>query len=129
MKALYQQGMGGSSVADARRALNFSIYKSYELYFQMLDLVVSVAAEVEVVLNQRKNKLRPTDADLNPSMRFPENRVVAQLRRSEAFNDFKSKNGISWQDHAEVVHRLALNLLESDYYAAYLRSEIGRAHV
>ena len=89
----------------------------------MLDLVVSVAAEVEVVLNQRKNKLRPTDADLNPSMRLPENRVVAQLRRSEAFNDFKSKNGISWQDHAEVVHRLALNLLESDYYAAYLRSD------
>lgn len=123
MKALYQQGMGGSSAADARRALNFSIYKSYELYFQMLDLVVSVAAEVEVVLNQRKNKLRPTDADLNPSMRLPENRVVAQLRRSEAFNDFKSKNGISWQDHAEVVHRLALNLLESDYYAAYLRSD------
>jgi len=122
MKALYQHGMDGSSAADARRVLNFSIYKSYELYFQILDLVVAVAAEVEAVLNQRKNKFRPTEADLNPSMRFPENRVVAQLRRSAAFNDFKAKNGISWQGHSEVVRRMALNLLESDYYSDYLLS-------
>lgn len=123
MKAMYQHGMGGSSAADARRALNFSIYKSYELYFQMLDLVVSVASEVESVLEQRKNKLRPTEEDLNPSMRFPNNRVVAQLRRSAVFNDFKSKNDISWSNHGEVVHRMALNLLEADYYTDYLRSE------
>ena len=124
MKALYQYGMG-SSAADAKRALNFSIQKSYELYFQMLDLVVAVAAEVETLLNQRKNKLRPTEADLNPSMRFPENRVVAQLRRSAAFNDFKQKNGISWSRHGEVIRRMALNLLESDYYTDYLNSADG----
>lgn len=122
VKALFQYGIEGGSANTALRMLNFSIYKSYELYFMLLDLMVAVSAEVEVVLNQRKNKLRPTEEDLNPSMRLPHNKVVAQIRESKAFADFKAKNDISWAEHGEVVRRMALNVLESDIYAKYIKS-------
>lgn len=123
VKALYQYEIDGDTPAAAQRTLTFSINKSYELYLQMLQLFVDVADEVKVILNQRKNKLKPSPADLNPSMRVPENRVAAQLKASETFANLKEKNAISWSDHSEVIRKMALTLLETDYYAKYIESE------
>ena len=123
MKALYSHFQTeGESLIASQRNLLFSINKSYELYHLILHLIVDVADYAENVIEQRKTKLRPTEEDLNPNLRFVENRVISQLRKSSALNGYLSKNGLSWSKYPELIKKLFLNMSEKEYYSKYMNN-------
>ena len=124
VKALYSHfKTEGESLSASERNLLFSMRKSYDLYHLMMELIVEVADYAEMVIEQRKSRLLPSEEDLHPNCRFIENRVVGQLRASRSLNDYLRKGSLSWSSCPELIRKLYQNLVKSDYYRLYMDQE------
>ena len=66
----YQNGNNDLKVAE--NELLFSLRKSYDLYHYFLLLIVDVTNLQRRILDARKNKYMPTEAELNPNTRLIE---------------------------------------------------------
>ena len=73
----YQNGNNDLKVAE--NELLFSLRKSYDLYHYFLLLIVDVTNLQRRILDARKNKYMPTEAELNPN-RSEERRVGKECR-------------------------------------------------
>jgi N utilization substance protein B len=78
----------GKSLPSAEKELFHSIEKTYDLYYHLLQLAVEITHYANLRTDARKNKLRPTPEDLNPNMRFVENRYIKQLASNKLTNIF-----------------------------------------
>ena len=110
-------------LAASEKTLLFSIDKAYDLYFQMMLLIVDVADYAESRIELAKQKHLATYEDLNPNTRFIDNRLIAQWRASSRINDFAAKRGLGWAQYPELIKTLYNNLVASDYYQAYMTAE------
>ncbi len=111
---------GGKSIPLAEKELFHSIEKTYELYFHLLQLAVEVTNYAAQKIDARKNKLRPTDEDLNPNTRFIDNTFISLLSRNEHLNDFLTTNKISWADNQDSIKLIYELILKSEIYAEYM---------
>ncbi len=124
LQILYAYYKGdGSSVALAEKELFHSIEKTYELYFHLLQLAVEVTHYAENKIDARKNKLRPTEEDLNPNTRFVDNAYVKQISQNRQLSDFLKEKKISWANDQDTVKLVYDLLLETDFYADYMSAE------
>lgn len=116
----YQNGNGDLKVAE--NELLFSLQKSYDLYHYLLLLIVDVTHLQRRILETRKCKYMPTEAELNPNTRFIDNRFAAQLADNAALQKYQAEQGISWSNDEEFVKSVLDLILSSDLYAAYLEN-------
>ena len=80
VKALYAHFKSESdSLIVSEKNLLFSIDKTYELYHQMLWLIVDVAQYAEKRIELGRKKKLPTPEELNPNTRFIDNPVIAMI--------------------------------------------------
>lgn len=116
----YQNGNGDLKVAE--NELLFSLQKSYDLYHYLLLLIVDVTNLQRRILETRKCKYMPTEAELNPNTRFIDNRFAAQLEGNAALQKYLSEQGLTWSNDDEFVKSVLDLILSSDLYAAYLEN-------
>ncbi len=124
VKALYAHFKSESeSAATSEKNLAASIDRTYDLYHQMLWLVVEVAryAEKRIELN-RKKKL-PTREDLNPNTKFIGNEVIRQIEESKALTDYLDRRKLGWVKYPELIKGLYNALIESDFYKKYMDAD------
>lgn len=123
IKALYWHFKSESaSVAASEKNLTASIYKTYDLYHQMLWLVVDVARYADKRIELARQKKLPTAEDLNPNKRFIENPVIKQLEGSAALSDYLTKRKLGWVRYPELIKSLYTELVGSEYYRKYMSS-------
>ena len=124
MKALYAHIKSESdSLAASEKTLVASIDKTYDLYFQMLSLIVEVARYAESRQEMAKQKKLPTFEDLNPNRKFVDNSVIALIANSDSVNDYVAARKLSWSQSPELIKTLYSQLEQSDYYQKYMLSE------
>lgn len=124
LQILYAYYKGdGTSVTLAEKELFYSIEKTYELYFHLLYLTVEVTHYAENKIDARKNKLRPSEEDLNPNTRFVDNTFVKQVARNLQISDFLSEHKVSWANDMDTVKLVYDLIVESDFYAEYMSAE------
>ena len=124
MKALYAHIKSESdSLAASEKTLVASIDKTYDLYFQMLSLIVEVARYAESRQEMAKQKKLPTFEDLNPNRKFVDNSVIALIANSDSVNDYVAAKKLSWSQSPELIKTLYSQLEQSDYYQKYMLSE------
>ncbi|GHT19695.1 N utilization substance protein B [Bacteroidia bacterium] len=105
------------------KELSHSFDKAYELYFHLLALSLQITRFCADRIEWRKNKLRPTDDDLHPNLRFIENRFIKQLAENLELNDFIQRNKLSWAGYADVLKELTDQIVNSDFYVDYMSSK------
>ena len=113
----------GSSIDKSDKELAMSIKKAYDLYHYFILLIVNMADYAADRVEIASNKILPNYNDLHPNNRFINNKVVAQLRNSEQFQDYISKNKLSWHENPELIKKLYLKVLETPYYQEYMNSD------
>ena len=113
----------GKSLKAAEDEMFFSLSKAYDLYQHLLLLMPAVVHYAADRMEFNKNKLRPTESDLNPNRKFVDNLFVAQLRSNQQLVKFAEKNKFNWVDYSDFVRRLLDNIEESDIYKEYMASE------
>ena len=112
--AYYQNG--NVDLKSAENDLQFSMRKSYELYLSLLLLMVEVTRLQSRILEAKKEKYVPTEEELNPNLRFVNNRFIAQLKEMK-------DNTISWDNDEDFVKRILDMILNSELYTNYLEAE------
>lgn len=116
--AYYQNG--SKNIDAAEKELYFSLSKAYDLYMILLDLVVAltVAARRRYDAARARAEREGTPA---PSARFIENRFALQLESNDALKEYVSmKKEHIWDEEAEFVDKLYLQITESAIYKTYI---------
>ncbi len=113
-------GDNRSLVIHARNSLDHAMEKAYELYYSLLQLGVDMTNEQALRLDNAKHKFYPTDADLNPDMRFVENKYIQALTSNQQFNEYIDDKKVSWLSQDAMVCTLLNEVLESEAYREYM---------
>jgi N utilization substance protein B len=113
----------GKTTAMVERELFYGLERTYDLYFQLLLLTVEVKRYAEARIEYRKNKLQPTNEDLNPNTRFIDNQFIAKLENNLAFKERVSTLKLSWVNDMDVVKSIYNDIVDSDLYKEYMESE------
>ena len=124
LKALYAHLKSESeSLMASEKTLIASIDKTYDLYFQMLSLIVEVARYADERQQAAMQKKLPTYEDLNPNRKFVENAVIHLIAESDSVNDYLTAHKLSWARYPELIKALYLQLEQREYYKKYMTSQ------
>ena len=113
----------GKTMKAAEDKVFFSLSKAYDLYNYMLLLMVGVTHYAADRISFLSMKIRPTDSDRNPNLKFVNNRFVAQLEANEQLQRFAEKSKLNWVDNSDFLRRLLDKIEESDIYKEYMATE------
>ena len=110
------------SLDMARKELQQSFDKSYELYNYLLKLIIDLTDLQALYLDEAKHKFLPSQEDLNPNTKFIDNKLVESLRNNEQLQSFISRNKLTWRDN-EIFLKLILNKIQdSTIYQEYMEN-------
>ena len=120
-KSLYAHLKSGStSLPASQKNLVSSINKAYDLYFQMMALIVEVARYAESRQELAKQKKLPTYEDLNPNRRFVDNGVIHLIATSDSVQDEIARRKLSWANYPDTIKDIYNRLTETTYYKEYM---------
>ena len=113
----------GKSIKAAEDEVFFSLSKAYDLYNHMLLLMVGITHYEADRISFLSMKVRPTESDRNPNLKFINNRFIAQLEQNEQLLKFAEKSKLNWVDNSDLLRRLLDKIIASDVYQEYMVSE------
>lgn len=121
-KVLYSGVMSDSmSVQDARKNLMYSCGKTLDLYYFMLNLSVALRRMAELKVEAGHSKFHKTEADINPNLKFINNRVLTFLAQNETVMSYCDEKGLNWtEDRLLFVRKLFTQLQEKEYFRQYM---------
>ncbi|MFV0522289.1 MAG: transcription antitermination factor NusB [Mangrovibacterium sp.] len=111
------------SINKSEKELFFSFQKSYDLYHYLMQLIIDVAGHGVEVIERRKNKHFPTEEDLNPNLRFVNNRVIGLLRQNSELAAQLESSKLNWREEPELVASFFKQLEVSQFYKDYMSKE------
>lgn len=121
LQALYAYFQSGNARIDqGEKQLLLSINKLYELFIYQLSFLVEVARFAEFRIEENKGKHLPTAEDLNPNMRFVQNKVLNAIANNRDFLKKEMLYKINWADDRELVRKFYVTLRESEAYEQYM---------
>ena len=117
--AYYQNG--NKNIDTAEKELFFSLSKAYDLYNQLLALIVAITKEsrrrLEVLQAKAQREGLP-----EPSQKFAYNRFALQLENNRQLAEFLETQNRSWADYPEFIGKLFEQIEQSQLYKDYLES-------
>lgn len=124
VQLLYAYRMnGGKTVESVVKELSLSLTKAYDLYNYLLLLMVDITRMADEVVYGQIERNRLLHVDTPVSLRFVENRFVAQLAANHQLMDYVESRKLSWADDRKLLEKLYGEITESVDYAAYMVKE------
>jgi len=121
LQALY--AFRQSSESDPGRNLHEmfrNIEIMVELYLYLLQLIVEMKSLAVTRINEAHKKKLPNNEDINPNLKFVNNRMIRILSENDHFQHEISKRKISWEQDGHLLNRLFRELLDSSIYKNYM---------
>lgn len=124
LQALYELGRDESvDIVVGNRKLQRSIDRIFELFLYELKALSDVHQFALEQIEQKKNRRLPSKEDLNPNLRFAENRFLVWLDNNSRFNSGLEKFKINWNEEKDILIRIFKEFQESDDYQDYMSAE------
>lgn len=121
LQALYSWYSGGfEGLPQGEKELLKSIDRLYELFIYQLSFLVEVRRFALHRIEENKNKFYPTEEDLNPNLKFVNNRVLTVLSENHDFLKKEERLKINWSQEQEMMLKFYRMMRESDFYSKYL---------
>ena len=119
----FVQGNYDGSLEKVWEALEMSINKSYELFIETFCLIVAIADHAEYKIEFNRNKLLPTEEDLNPNRKFVDNKIIQAFRTEPTIKKYMEKDRSNWSEHYEFVRGIFNKMSNSEFYKKYMDEE------
>lgn len=114
---------GNTDVTAAQRNLLENIDLLYELFIRQLSFWVELRNFAEQRIEDNKMKNFPTEDDLNPNMRFVNNKVLCVLNENFDLAHIEEKYKINWADYPDnVIRTFYKKMRETEEFKAYMES-------
>jgi transcription antitermination protein NusB len=121
MQALYGFFQSDSrDLPKAERELFSGIEKIYDLYIFQLALLLELRHVASVITEEAKEKRLPTAGDLNPNMKFIENKFLQQLSENIHLKREINNRRISWNNEFELVKKIFNSVKVSEEFKRYM---------
>ncbi|MBN2615223.1 MAG: transcription antitermination factor NusB [Bacteroidales bacterium] len=121
LQALYEWFSGSvDDLPKGERQLFQSIDKVYELFIYQLSFLLEIKRFAQVRIEENKNKYYPTQEDLNPNLKFIENKVLNLLEENRDFLKKEAALKINWAVSEEMVLKFYLMMRNADFYKKYM---------
>ncbi|MEI8046601.1 MAG: transcription antitermination factor NusB [Bacteroidota bacterium] len=122
MQAIYAfQQEGPESINAGEKQLIVSLDKLYELYIYQLSLIIELSDFARRRIEENRLKQLPTPEDLNPSLRFIQNRFIQQLENNRDYLKRYSAYKINWVDEEEMIRKFYNLMREDEGYISYMK--------
>ncbi len=114
---------GEENVEVGVKYLLESIDKLYELFIWQLSFLVETKRFAERRIDENKHKHIPTPEDLNPNMRYVNNRVLLAIEDNKEFRKKETALKINWADDQDIVRKYYNLMRSTPEYLAYMDTE------
>lgn len=126
MQALYAFFQSDNKdMAKGEREMFHNIEKIYDLYLIMLLLLTEMRDFAANTLEEAKSKRLPTQEDLNPNLKFIENRFLKQLAVNQQLRRQAESRKLGWQADPELIKKVFMQVRASDEYGRYMASPVS----
>jgi N utilization substance protein B len=104
-----------------------SIEKMYDLYLYYLLTFGEQVAFAEKRIEERQNKVRPTQEDLNPNRKFADNKIFREFMNNSDLKKQAEFYKINWVGGLEndLMKKLFLQISETELYQDYLNNGLN----
>ncbi len=120
---------GNDDLAKGEKQLLLSIDKIHELIVYQLSFLIEIKDFSRIRMEESKKKFFPTEEDLNPNLKFIENRALKQIEDNREYRKMHKRLKINWSEEQGMVRKAYLTIKESGYYQKYLeQAEDSFAH-
>lgn len=109
-----------TDVYNGQKKLMSKFDKLYDLAIYQMSFMLEVRDFSENRLEEAKKKHFPTEENKNPNLRFISNPVLLQLRDNDDFTRRCDNLAVNWSTEPEMIRKVFMNLLETDFYKEYL---------
>ena len=123
LQALY--GFHSGSYDDLQKGekeMMKSIDRVFELYVYVMDLLIEIWEIARSDIELAKQKRVPTREDLDPNLKFVNNRAMAILENNEELTRLRERLKVNWKDEFENNRKLYRELKQSELYGNYMSS-------
>ncbi len=121
MQALYAFFQSDNKdLPKGERDLFIGIDKIYDLYIYQLAFLVELHHVATKLSEDAKNKRLPTSNDLNPNLKFIQNKFILQLVENIHLKREMNNRRISWTNEFELVKKIFNNIKASEEYDNYM---------
>ncbi len=113
-----------TNLTQAERQLLNDIDGLYELFIYLLSFWVEVKRFAEQRIEENRNKIFPTEEDLNPNMKFVNNRILNALENNKDLLKFEQSYKINWgNDRDDFIRSFYSRLQEYPEFQDYMNNE------
>ena len=99
-----------------------ALAQAYKLYAALLMLPKDITRMREEQIESAKDKYLPTAEDLNPNLKFIENRFIKAIAESQTLEEYFKENPFTWDNDYYLVKELLECIIQSDIYKEYMSS-------
>ena len=112
-----------SNLPQAERHLLEGVEDLYKLFVYQLSFWVEVKKFAERRIEENKQKHFPTEEDLNPNLKFVNNRILNVLDDNKHLMSLEEKCKINWADSREdFIRKMYVKLTETPEYIEYMNN-------
>lgn len=122
LQAIYAYHQSESSnLPQAERQLLDRVDELYKLFVYQLSFWVEIKRFAERRIEENKQKHFPTEEDLNPNMKFVNNRILVALDDNKHLMKLEEQYKIDWTDSREdFIRKMFVKLTETPEYQEYM---------
>lgn len=116
---------GEDFVENGLKHLLDSIDKMKDLFVWQLSFLVETKRFAENRIEENKRKNFPTQEDLNPNMRYVENRVICTLESNRDLRREEERLKINWADNQDIVRNYYNMMRNTEEYKEYMSDPVS----
>ena len=125
MQAIFAHQMNDQEdVVEGERKLNSAIQSCYTLFIYFFSLFSVIYRYRVNKLEDLKNKINPTEADLNPNTKFVDNKVILQIDENVSLNKLYKELKINWSNDADFIVQVNHEIVNLPEYQAYMKNSL-----
>ncbi len=107
------------NLAEGEKLLLLNFKKLTELCIYQFSLLTEIIDYADKRQEEAKGKFFPTEEEVNPNMRFIDNRFIKQLRANRHFQKQLNEFKINWGDEHELIRKLFVKINDSKWFQKY----------
>lgn len=113
---------GENNVQVGVKHLLTSIEKLHDLFIWQLSFLVDMRHFTEKRIYDNQHKHLPTEEDLNPSLKFYNNRLLVAIEENVDFKREVERLKIHWYDEQEIFFDFYEKMIATEEYQAYINN-------
>ncbi|HRP52055.1 MAG TPA: transcription antitermination factor NusB [Fluviicola sp.] len=115
------------NIKKAENELIKAVDRIYDLYLYLLLSFGELKEIAEHRIDENKKKIRPTEEDLNPNLKFVNSLVIQKLQDSYSLREASENRKVNWvgDESREMFRKIFLQIRESEIYVLHMNNGLS----